>query len=208
MGLIEKFFGSKKDDGDKFWTETDYGFAPKESVKIRYSPSRDAFRGIGSGVIIDGTIEEYQRVKALEKKIFEMVPYLTGSCVNCQKNFIIPEAKKPIYFKCPFCSPAEEKALIELLLFMNPENEIFAKCPECSTYSYIEATKESRYVNFHCKSCQKDLVLKKDHPIVLGKLSPNSTLSWCSACGLLFESPLNEKYPITCSRCESRLEPK
>ena len=82
MGLIEKIFGSKKDEGDKFWTETDYGFAPKESVKIRYSPDRDSYRGIGPGIIIDGTIEEYQRQKALDKKIFTLVPYLMSLSLN------------------------------------------------------------------------------------------------------------------------------
>ena len=210
MGLIEKIFGNeKKEEATKtFWTKTEYGFAPKESVKVQYSPDRDAYRGIGRGIAIDCTIEEYQRLKALEKKVFYLKQLLIGSCINCNERFLIPAKQEPIFFKCPFCSTSDEKTLIELLLFQNLENEIFAKCPGCNSYAYIKVNEKPRYVNLQCKSCNKDFALNKDHKIELGNYSESSLLSWCSACGHLFETTKDNNYPIKCPLCKSKLEPK
>jgi hypothetical protein len=210
MGLLDKVFGIKKEEEetDSFWEKTEYGFAPRETVSVHFSPDRDAYRGIGSGIIIDATIEEYQRVKALEKKIFNVKQLLVGSCINCNEKFIVSAKQKPIFFKCPFCSTPEEKNLIELLLFQNSDNEIFTNCSGCNKYNYIKVIEKPHYISFHCKSCNFEIMLNKDHPMELNDYSDTSKLNWCSACGHLFEGPLNENYPIICSHCESKLEPK
>jgi hypothetical protein len=220
MGLINKVLRSKKEDTqgqqkiDSFWRETDYGYAPKDTIKVHFTPEREVYPKYvhrpqeAPNIAASHIVDLQQKVKYLDSKTFNYEVFLQGKCGNCNKYLIIPETKKPPFFKCPFCSSENEKKLIELLLFLNPDNEIFASCPECNKYSYLKVDEEDRYLKFHCKSCKKALVLNKDHPIELTNFSKEANLSWCSACGLLFESPLNEKYPITCSRCESKLEPK
>lgn len=210
MGLLDKLFGNEKKEEptDIFWKKTEYGFAPKESVNVHFSPDRDAYRGIGKGIALDVTIEEHQRLKALEKKVFNLKLLLIGSCINCNEKFLIPTKQEPIFFKCPFCSSSDEKKLIELLLFQNLENEIFAKCPGCNSYAYIKVNDKSRYINFQCKSCNNNFILNKDHPIGLNDFSEYALLNWCSACGHLFETTKENTYPIKCPRCESKLEPK
>lgn len=220
MGLFGKVLGSKKEENedkqktDAYWSETQYGYAPKDLIKVHFTPERDVYPKYprsgdeGFAIATSNIIEMQNKLNYLESKTYDYMELIRGKCVNCNKYFIIPESKRPIFFKCPFCSTADEKKLIELLLFQNLENEIFAKCPGCNSYAYIKVNDESRYVNLHCKSCNNDHILNKDHPIDLNDYSENALLNWCSACGHLFETPKENTYPIKCPRCKSKLEPK
>jgi uncharacterized Zn finger protein len=145
-------------------------------------------------------------LKALEKKIYKLKELLVGSCINCDKNFLIPAKRKPIFFKCPFCSPKEEKSLIESLLFLNPNNEIFICCPGCSKYSFLVVDEQQKYFNFRCKVCKKEFLLKKDHEIKVKNLSNTDILCWCPACGTIFESPRKKEDFVICPHCNTRLK--
>jgi hypothetical protein len=220
MGLLDRVLGVKEENRqdnqfkDPFWQETEYGFAPKDVIKVQTTHERDVYpkyavRPQEAHTVAASRIEDlHNKLEYLDSKTYNLIKLIRGKCINCNRYFIIPKSKKPPFFKCPLCSPENEKKLIELLLYLNPDNEIFASCPECNKYSYLKVNEENRYLNFHCKSCEKDIVLNKDHPIELKDLSDNTTLSWCSACRLLFEVQEGQKFPITCSRCESKLEPK
>jgi DNA-directed RNA polymerase subunit RPC12/RpoP len=220
MGLFSKVIGVKKEENpnqqkmDDFWRETKYGYAPKDLIKVHFMHEREEYPKYprsgdeGFSIAASRIIEMHNKLSYLESKTYDYMELIRGKCVNCNKYFIIPKSKKPIFFKCPFCSTEDEKKLIEMLFFQNPDNEIFGRCPGCQSYAYIKVNDESRYVNFYCKSCNNNLILNKDHPIDLNDYSENNLLNWCSACGHLFETLKENTHPIKCPRCESKLEPK
>lgn len=220
MGLLDRVIGSKKEEDqdqqnkNDFWNKTKYGFAPKDSIKIHITPEREVYpkyprQGDEAFAIAVSNIEEiHNKLNYLNSKNYNYVYFIRGKCGYCNNYFLIPESKKPIFFKCPFCSTSEEKSLIELLLFLNPENEIFGTCPKCNKYGFLRVTKYDRYINFYCKSCNEDSILNKDHPIDLSRLSDKNDLIWCSACGNLFEESLIENNPIVCPNCETYLVSK
>lgn len=220
MGLLDKLLGDKKEENqnlqktDTDWRETKYGYAPKDAIKVHFSPEREIFpKGSGRkneayGIAASHISDTLLKLESLDSKTYHNIEFLKGKCSNCNNNFIIPQSKKPIFFKCPFCSTSDEKILIKLLLYLNPDNEIFSNCPKCNKYSYLKVNENTRYFNFNCKACNNDFILNKDHPIELTNYSDNSVLNWCSACGHLFETSKENTYPIKCPRCESKLDLK
>jgi hypothetical protein len=219
MGVLDKILGDKKKENqdqqktDTFWSETKYGYAPKDAIKVHFSPERDVYpkypsQGDEGFTFAASWLEDiHQKLKHLDSKTYNNIEFLRGICPICDNNYIIPKSKEPIFFKCPFCSTSVEKVLIELLLFLNPNNEIFGNCPNCNKYSYLKVSEDSRYINFNCKGCNIDFILNKDHPIELTNYSDRSIINWCSACGNLFEGPLGDNTQINCPRCETNLEP-
>lgn len=209
-------FGKNKGEEkmDSFWIKTNYGYAPKDAVKVHFTPERDEYPKVaGSPGEAFALAQErlrdiHQKLEYLESRIYDAKELLRGRCINCKKNFLIPAKQKPIFFKCPFCSPDDEKRLIELLLFLNPNNEIFSNCPGCNKYTFIIVNEQPKYFSFQCKACNNEFLLRKDHEINLENHSDKTLLLWCSACGYIFENPLDDNYPEKCPRCESQFGSK
>ena len=209
MGIMLGFFKTKdkKHKSGKrykdFWIKTDFGFAPRNSIKVHFSGGTSTGYSLGGGTVISGMSKEYHHLKSLENHTYKMKSFLKGICKICDTVFLIPEHKKPIFFKCPICSENNEKDLIWYLLNLNPNDETFNKCPNCNNFSPLKVKNTVSHINFQCPKCNKTHILKKDNNIKIGKYSKDNYLLWCSACGYFFKFLRKNKEEIKCPHCDS-----
>jgi ubiquitin len=73
--------------------------------------------------------------------------------------------------RCPECALPHEKELCKWLLYVNPYNKVFERCPKCDKMAWMHASILEKIVEFQCENCNSkyELDISDDLLLPIGK---------------------------------------